>query len=538
MAKNVATPGVYIEEKNAFPNSVAAVPTAVPAFVGYTARTSRNGHSIVNTPVRISSLTEYHNIFGGGFQTSFNITEASPQQYDFEVSGKQYQVVPERDARFLMYDSIRLFFANGGGTCYIVSAGGYYRETAAATPASTSAATTKPGDKNAKVDDKKVPEKPQAGKKQVNALSKKALEEALNTLVGEQEPTLLVIPEAVMCEAGDCYALQQAMLMQCGQKMKNRFAILDVHAGYEKRTNDSNDVITRFREGIGSNYLNFGAAYYPWVYTSVVQKDEVSYKNISNVDVLEKLLSEEAGEINADSKRAEEAKIEIKKISAAGTNEESLNQTLTTISPVFKQITNSVRAQLNILPASAGMAGIYASVDDARGVWKAPANVGYNSVIAPVVKLTNAEQEDLNITATGKSVNAIRSFVGEGTVVWGARTLDGNSQDWRYVNVRRTMLYIEESVKNAAKSYVFEPNDNGTWTLIRGMINSFLNDVWRAGGLAGSTADQAYNVEVGLGNTMTPQDILDGFMRISVKVAVVRPAEFIVITFQQKMQES
>lgn len=534
MAKNVATPGVYIEEKNAFPNSVAAVPTAVPAFVGYTAKTSRNGHSIVNTPIRISSLTEYHTIFGGGFQSSFNIVEATPNQFDFEVSGKQYQVVPERDARFLMYDSIRLFFANGGSTCYIVSSGGYYREEEAAKAAP---AATKPGDKGGKPG-AKVPEKPQGGKKQVNSISKSALEEALHTLVGEQEPTILVVPEAVMCDAGDCYALQQAMLMHCGQKMKNRFAILDVHSGYEKRTYDSKDVITRFREGIGNNNLNFGAAYYPWVYTSVVQKEEVSYKNIANADVLEKLLTSEAGEVNADSKRAEEAKIEVKKIGAADTNEESLNQTLTTISPAFKKIANSVRAQLNILPASAGMAGIYASVDDARGVWKAPANVGYNSVIAPVVKLTNVEQEDLNITASGKSVNAIRSFVGEGTVVWGARTLDGNSQDWRYVNVRRTMLYIEESVKNAAKSYVFEPNDTGTWTLIRGMITSFLNDVWRAGGLAGATADQAYSVDVGLGSTMTPQDILDGFMRISVKVAVVRPAEFIMITFQQKMQES
>ena len=537
MAKNVATPGVYIEEKNAFPNSVAAVPTAVPAFIGYTAKTTRNGATLVNTPVRISSMNEYHTIFGGGFETSFNIVEANPQQFDFEVGNKHYQVVPERDSRFLMYDSIRLFFANGGSTCYIVSSGGYYREEEApkAAPASASA---KPGDKNAKSGDKKVPEKPAAGKRQVNAISKKALETALNTLISEQEVTLLVIPEAVMCEAADCYALQQAMLMQCGQKMKNRFAILDVHSGYERRTYDANDVITKFREGIGNNNLNFGAAYYPWLYTSIVQKDEVSYKNIGNADVLEKLLTAEAGEVNADSKRAEEAKIEIKKIGAADTNAESLDQTLTTISPAYKKIANSVRAQLNILPASAGMAGVYASVDDARGVWKAPANVGYNSVIAPVVKLTNSDQEDLNITATGKSVNAIRSFVGEGTVVWGARTLDGNSQDWRYVNVRRTMLYIEESVKNAAKSYVFEPNDNGTWTLISTMISSFLGDVWRAGGLAGSTAEQAYSVEVGLGSTMTPQDILDGFMRISVKVAVVRPAEFIVITFQQKMQES
>jgi hypothetical protein len=116
--------------------------------------------------------------------------------------------------------------------------------------------------------------------------------------------------------------------------------------------------------------------------------------------------------------------------------------------------------------------------------------------------------------------------------------LDGNSQDWRYVNVRRTLIFIEQSIKFAAKAYVYEPNDANTWVLIRSMISSFLNDLWKAGGLVGTTPDQAFSVEVGLGSTMTPNDVLDGVMRINVKVAISRPAEFIVITFQQKMQEA
>ena len=123
-------------------------------------------------------------------------------------------------------------------------------------------------------------------------------------------------------------------------------------------------------------------------------------------------------------------------------------------------------------------------------------------------------------------------------MVWGARTLDGNSQDWRYINVRRTLIYIEQSVKYAAKTYVFEPNDSGTWILVKSMITGFLNDLWKAGGLVGNSPADAYEVDVGLGSTMTPTDILDGIMRVSVKVAVSRPAEFIVITFEQKMQES
>jgi hypothetical protein len=97
---------------------------------------------------------------------------------------------------------------------------------------------------------------------------------------------------------------------------------------------------------------------------------------------------------------------------------------------------------------------------------------------------------------------------------------------------------IEQSIKNSVEAYVFENNNARTWIKIKTSIQNFLTEVWKAGSLAGATPADAFEVNVGLGATMTPVDILEGMMRISVKVAITRPAEFIEITFQQKMQES
>jgi len=132
----------------------------------------------------------------------------------------------------------------------------------------------------------------------------------------------------------------------------------------------------------------------------------------------------------------------------------------------------------------------------------------------------------------------IRTFAGRGIRVWGARTLDGNSQDWRYINVRRSLIMIEQSIKNSVEAYVFEVNTARTWLKVRTSIENFLTEVWKAGTLAGATPSDAFEVGVGLGATMTPVDILEGVMRVSIKVAITRPAEFIELTFEQKMQES
>jgi len=125
----------------------------------------------------------------------------------------------------------------------------------------------------------------------------------------------------------------------------------------------------------------------------------------------------------------------------------------------------------------------------------------------------------------------------EGVLIWGARTLDGNSLDWRYINVRRTAIFLEQSIKLAIEAYVFEANVASTWVSIESMISNFLTGVWKQGGLVGSSPADAFSVAVGLGATMTGEDILEGILRVSVKVALSHPAEFIEINFAQGMQK-
>ena len=191
------------------------------------------------------------------------------------------------------------------------------------------------------------------------------------------------------------------------------------------------------------------------------------------------------------------------------------------------------------LPPSSAMAGIYARVDADRGVWKAPANVGLNYVIEPTVQISHDDQKSLNVdTVAGKSINAIRAFTGKGVLVWGARTLAGNDNEWRYVSVRRFFNMAEESIKKATEQFVFEPNDKNTWVRVKAMIDNYLTTQWRAGALAGPTPDKAFYVNIGLGETMTAQDILEGNMIVEIGMAVVRPSEFIILRFSHKMQEA
>ncbi|MCG8306774.1 MAG: phage tail sheath subtilisin-like domain-containing protein [Cytophagales bacterium] len=235
---------------------------------------------------------------------------------------------------------------------------------------------------------------------------------------------------------------------------------------------------------------------------------------------------------------------EIKKVEGLDQNNGELNgRTLSDVAAVDNATYNKILTEIaNLpmeLPPSSAIAGIYARVDNDRGVWKAPANVSLNYVIRPTVKITNEQQDGLNVdTVAGKSINAIRAFTGKGNLVWGARTLAGNDKEWRYVSVRRFFNMAEESIKKATEQFVFEPNDMNTWVRVKAMINNFLTLQWRAGALAGSTPDKAFYVNVGLGETMTADDILDGKMIIEVGMAVVRPAEFIILRFSHKMQEA
>lgn len=190
------------------------------------------------------------------------------------------------------------------------------------------------------------------------------------------------------------------------------------------------------------------------------------------------------------------------------------------------------------VPPSGAIAGIYTMVDNNRGVWKAPANVSLSGAAGLTVHINHDQQTDLTTPIDGKAINAIRLFTNNELLVWGAKTLDGNSQDWRYVNVRRTLTMIENSIKNGSSWVVFEPNNANTWVTVKGMIENYLSLLWREGALQGAKPEEAFDVQVGLGSTMTASDILEGRLVVMIKLAVVRPAEFIIISFVHKMQQS
>jgi phage tail sheath protein FI len=500
MAATLATPGVYIEEKSSFGSSVVPVQTAIPAFIGYTQKASRGSKDLTNEPTKISSLGQYEELFGGAPETKFTIETSE----DF-ITGFQLSFVD--NTRFLMHNSMRFFYANGGGDCYIVSVGNY----------------------DETIDAGKLND-PKGG--------------GLAALEKHLEPTLVVVPDAVLLSEADCYSLQAAVLSHCGFKMKNRFAILDVYNGTQERTFDDEDAIGKFREGVGSNFLMWGASYYPFLNTTLVKSSEIDYTKIENLDGLVEVLTKEVADNLASESiteaRAEGINAEINKISEDNDADavKSLHSTLTVISPKLNMIIAEMSEMLNLMPPSSAMAGAYAMVDFTASVAQSPANISLGSVISPAININNDNQEDLNLPLNGKAVNAIRSFQGKGVLVWGARTLDGNSKDYRYISVRRTMTYLEQSIKFAAEAFVFSPNNSTTWSTLRATVINFLTNQWQSGLLAGQSPEDAFDVEIGLGSTMTPNDILDGVLKMTIKVAITRPAEFIVITFEQQQQKS
>lgn len=470
---NLKTPGVYIKEISKFPPSVAQVETAIPAFIGYTQKAKlKKEDDLIKKPHRISSLIEYEQFFGNPIaETNLQVTideqqDALGNRLDLTVNA---DFAGDGPSNYKMYYALQIYFANGGGPCYIVSAGKY----------------------------------------DAGVINKADLEDGLTAIEKEDEVTLIVFPEGQGIEDfNEYYALQQASLAQC-QKLQDRFAVMDVYLNNDIAIND----IDVFRTGIGSNSLKYGAAYYPNIETVFDyfydKENEASVAIVHNLNGGDGPLAGTLASLKDADNR------------------------------MYAQAKSALTSLPLELPPSPAMVGVYAKVDSNRGVWKAPANVSLNSVSDLTEKISDEEQESLNVDVlAGKSINAIRSFAGRGIIVWGARTLAGNDNEWRYVSVRRFFNMAEESVQNATVQFVFEPNDANTWVKVRAMIENFLTLQWRAGALAGAVPEDAFFVKVGLNETMTALDILEGRMIVEIGMAVVRPAEFIILKFSHKMQES
>jgi hypothetical protein len=520
----IKSPGVYINEINGFGNSVVPVATAVPAFIGYTPQAMYEGKSYTNVPTKITSFSDFQAIFmlpspaapadpAKQYSPQYYLVaeKSQPEKGDYmQIDGTYYSIVPDANTIYYLYNSIRLFYENGGGDAYIVSVGTYG-------PASGNPMT--PGDQivNPNV--------------QLNDLTN-----GLALLKNEQEPTMYICPEATLLSVANNGTLMASMLLQA-EEMQTAVSIFDIIGGRNPDPVMWMDDITAFRDNTGANGLNYGTAYYPFVGTTIMQTSDLDYTNLFGGDLkqLQPLLSP------ADNPDATVETIigNIENPPGTPLTVSQYNNSLIAASKTYSTIINHVLSDANMLPPSGGMAGVITVTDNEVGPWQSPANTSMVGVSSLPIKLSESQQGGLNVDAvSGKSINAIRFFNGLGILIWGARTLDGNSQDWRYLSVRRTMNFLEQSCKLAAQAYVFAPNDKNTWEGVKSMIGSFLTSIWKEGGLQGAVPADAFSVECGLGSTMTSEDILNGFMNVTIKVAVVRPAEFIVLTFQQQQATS
>ncbi|MDF2866828.1 MAG: hypothetical protein K0S11_298 [Gammaproteobacteria bacterium] len=473
MALTRKTPGVYVEEVSTLPPSVAEVSTAIPVFIGYTEKALQGNTSVLKKSVRVSTMLEYENIFGSAATVPFAVEVNTDANTNISTITS---ATPET-LKFFMHYSLRMFFDNGGGSCYIVSVGTYG-------------------------DDSEEP---------ATAVKLADIKTGLDIIALEDEPTLIVCPDAVNLPSSEYNSYATAALRQCSS-LGDRFAIFDVINASVKELEIRSTVndAAEFRDNaVGTENLKYGAVYYPNLLTILTY----NYKE-TGVTV-----NETKGDADPESFKLN-----------------SMSSTRTGLYNQIKAYLDTVRVEL--APSSA-IAGAYASVDNNRGVWKAPANVSLASVISPTIKISDDQQDDLNVdSSAGKSVNVIRSFTGKGTLIWGARTLAGNDNEWRYVSVRRLFILIEESLRKATAYAVFEANTALTWLKLSTLIESFLTNLWQRGALAGSTPEQAFFVNVGLGKSMTAQDILEGRLIIEIGIAAVRPAEFITLRFSHKLQES
>jgi uncharacterized protein len=551
---NYRTPGVYVEEVSTLPPSVAEVSTAVPVFIGYTEKSG----DLRYQPVKIDTMLEFEENFGKAFPESFELTTKTTSTGEVVIGS----VTRKSTRNYLLYYSLKLFFDNGGGSCYIVSTGDFIQ-----TPVEADFKT------------------------------------ALDNLQKEDEPTLILLTDAVNLAPEVYYNLCALALAQCAD-LGDRFLIADVVEGGGLSAN-----VKFLRDKIGTNNLKYGAAYTPYLQTLIPYqyKEEnitlASFSTTASTTRKEGALGDNVCKLAYDG-GASAPSVSVAKgtktgaitfsiadqtlsidnvsgksgkdivnawiawakdndpkgfsISEGTDNIPAINTTtsiqlvsvatsagnnLAALKDRFTGLYNKVKAEMAkqriTLPSSAAVAGIYARTDRERGVWKAPANISINSVLGPTLKVNDNEQRNLNIDEdAGKSINAIRAFTGKGTLVWGARTLAGNDNEWRYISVRRLFNLIEESTKKSTAFAVFEPNDATTWLKVKAMIDSYLYGLWQQGALAGANPEAAYFVNVGLGKTMTSQDVLEGRLIVEIGIAAVRPAEFIVLRFMHKLQEA
>jgi phage tail sheath protein FI len=478
MSKAYKSPEIYIEEPSNSA-SVKAVDMAIPAFIGYTQKAQQfEVGDLLFTPTRITSISEYEYLFGTLVHDALTVTiddivdvlPAGPV-----LAARKIAVKPDF-LKNCMHYQLQLYFANGGGPCYIVSTG-----------------------------------------KPKSSLNKRELLKGLDEIYNHRETALIVFTDAwALQKTADIHAVYVEALRQAAE-LKDRFVIMDIPQT-DQNTLPVIDFIDNNPTVHTQNLASYGAAYYPMLTTNI------PYHYTDNrVKILHQVVRREAGKQDM--------------LVRGDFDKQKLANLQTLDSAFFSEVKSIIQQHTHVLPPGAAVAGVYADVDRTRGIWKAPANTRLQMVKEPFIRLNQQEQAILQTGGSqGRSINAIRIFEGKGTVVWGARTLAGNDNEWRYISVRRYFMMVEKSTRASVQHFVFEANDAGTWSAVKQMIDQFLTTQWKAGALQGAKPEHAFYVHCGLGTSMTQLDITEGRMIIEIGMAVVRPAEFIILQIAVRMQ--
>ncbi|MCI5081426.1 MAG: phage tail sheath subtilisin-like domain-containing protein [Saprospiraceae bacterium] len=549
MPETPITPGLFVVEESAIAYPITGA-EHITIFIGYTQKADFLGVSSFKEFTPVSSWSDFEYQFGGEPHMMFHLA-ISRKGVDHKMT----------KPRFFLPAQVKQFFNNGGQHCYIYSLGAFA---------------------------------------ETQEISIAAMEEALQALEQKEGAKLIIWPDAMAYvgaagsmaqqqeKAKDVYRFYKKVLSHCA-KTKS-FVILDVWMAnpippFDGALNkfgqyDLMSDFQWFRNHLDGAGLAFGASYYPFLNTNLVPSDKINFTLIENIgtskDVLildtsfdngkgqvnnaklfhQKYLSQEPQNLIAHLdfltsekllrveltiKEANKFKKEVLAKLPDATDAASihaLNIIIRNQLSWYDDLLSQIANELNVLPPCGSVAGAFAQTDQQTGVWKAPANIALNGVQKPVLSITNGEQEGMNNSTDGKAINAIRSFPGVGPLIWGARTLDGNSIDNQYVNVRRTQSFIQISLEDALAHYVFEPNDSNTWESVKRSFSKFLTDLWAMGALVGAKPQDSFFVKVDLHETMTTYDVNQNLLKVQVGIALMRPEEFIILELVQQLGTS
>lgn len=516
------SPGVYVEELNALSLGIQSSPTAVPVFVGHFDDANLPNNSPAVQCVRIDSWLSFTQLFKSDASHTFTI-DVTEDNKKLRVGGTQVGAA-----------SVRLFFENGGGACYVLPINEF---TTIHVDAIGPAIELCPDitllcwcEHRNKADDQAV----------VSALDK---------LLGQGSSggiqSRFLLTDGVLDNDG-----VSAPNVKNKQHAAAYFPALRTTYRYVA---DINSVPVTGITGIG---IDPQPETIPKLRTAceILNRDMISKGEevVKAVDVIAKGGNKNLLPLLA---RLKNQVVKGEQLEVFDLTQESLKAVKSVFDEYLKKSkeVNAARTLLQnivalantsvVLRASVAMAGIYARVDRERGVWKAPANVelsGVAELVAVDVKSTNKQVTSIRIDDlyNGKlvnaRVNAVRAFTGRGHMVWGARTMtESTDLNWLYVPVRRLFSTVERDVQDALRAVVFEPNSQPTWVSVHLAISQYLNRLWRQGALAGATPAESFFVRVGLNETMTADDVKQGRLIVRVGLAAVRPAEFIVLQLTQ-----